>query len=562
MKAFLLAVVLLVSGEMVLGQTYSINTATWNGGTRSDPPGYTITNIVGVIKRYNGATYNHYNPTFRVVKDKYLTQFNEADFPNPIGVIGQNRDFFLFQGTNEIIGDSGVIVFDTVYFNIGAGNTMNITNSNMGMYNDSLDNEEDIVVYQPPGSIVVGARLYFNNGITNTNRSKPVQGAIVFPNNADYVGGLTDAQHVNGFVSEVNYPFVPDQPEGHNGAFTYPVGNGNLVYQLTRSGTFNAIDRTITVGWVEGDPDVTADPTNPSAGINHTTGSFLGGSISSITKIGFWDWHIQSIEEEEFNPLSLPHPQSITVAIPDFTGLPGLSPADLRLVGFNESTNKWEDLSGGPNAVSLAKGSLLSGTIPAGVTIKALAVGSINAILPVSFVSFSVKGDGCKVKLQWQTGMEQNNSHFVVERSSNGQQFTTIARVESVGNSNSLQTYHFTDDAPVTGAVNYYRVTQVDFDGKQKSTDVRSIRMQCDGSAVALRAYPNPVSNQLNIQTGKTVVQVNVLTTNGQPVLKHVPSRNTGGTFSISMHAVQSGIYLLQLINKDGTTDVLKLVKQ
>lgn len=562
MKSFLLLFGALIVGNVVSAQPYNISSGTWNGTPFSDPPGYTITVVPGVTKRINGVRYEHNNHTFRVI-NKFITQANDPLFPDPAGQAGQNVDYFLYQGANEINGEMGAITFDTVYFNIGSGNIMNIINYNPGFVFDVPDPEDAFETpgYHPPGSMTISARLYFNNGITNTNRTQPVRGAIVFANSANYVGGLTDAQHVNGFVSEYNYLSLPLQPVGHGGDFTFPVGNASSVYQLRRQGTFAEEAVTLTVGWVDGDPDVIADPTN-SLGVNPTTPAYLGAGINSVTKVGFWDWHIQPIDEESFNAQSLSNPQTITVSIPDYTGLPGLSAADLRLVGFNRATSKWEDLSGAPNATGLTKGSTLTGVIPAGVTITALAVGSTSTILPVDFISFTAKGDGCKVNLQWQTGMEQNNSHFIVERSNNGIQFNTIARVEAVGNSNTVQTYKFTDEAPVTGSTNYYRITQVDFDGKRTSSNVRSVRIQCDGSAVALRAYPNPVTSQVNVQTGKAVTQINLLNTNGQSVLKYAPSRNTGGTFSINMHAVQSGIYLLQLINKDGTTDVIKLVKQ
>jgi hypothetical protein len=66
----------------------------------------------------------------------------------------------------------------------------------------------------------------------------------------------------------------------------------------------------------------------------------------------------------------------------------------------------------------------------------------------------------------------------------------------------------------------------------------------------------------VNIQSGKAVAQVNVVASNGQTVMKYVPSQNQGGTFSLNIQRVQKGIYLLQVVNKDGTIDVIKLLKQ
>ena len=528
-------------------------------GTHSDEPDNGTT-VPGIANRLGGVRYNHTNSLFTVNGGGgWLTQFNYGPFPDSYGRTSNNTDYFLYQGTNEIAGDGGIIVFDTVRFNIGAGNTMNITNHRQGI----------VTPYgEVSGGITVGRALYFNNGITTTNRLFPVQSAIVFVNSAFYNGGLTDEQHVDGFVSEVNYPDGDNLPLGHNGDFTFPVGNGSNVYPLRRQGTFADPDHILTVGWVNGDPNTTADPTQGD--VNPTGPGFHETGIQGIVPVGFWDWHymdatIPDPSGEDFKGAeALTEAQTITVSIPDLdVNYSGFTAADLRLVGYDPrpGQSKWI-LLGTTGASGLTKGSLLTGIIPAGQLITAIAIGSTNNIvLPVTFTSFTVKADGCKALLEWQTGMELNNSHFVVERSSNGNEFTAIGRVGAVGNSNSLHTYRFTDETPA-GGVNYYRITQVDFDGKHSSTNIKAIRIQCNGNAAAIKAYPNPATSQVNIQSGKAVAQVNVVSGNGQTVMKYVPSQNQGGTFSLNIQRIQKGIYLLQVVNKDGTIDVIKLLKQ
>jgi hypothetical protein len=557
MKIILLTLIAVVFSVGGMAQTYSIPSTDFAAGTYSDPPGSTQTYVssgITVWRRATGATvrYNHLNSLF-LVDGRWFTQFNDGPNAGDWGMPGNNTDYFLYQGDNEIAGDGGIIVFDTVHFDIG-NNTMSITN-----YNVSSANPLNFYRGQPPGGIVIAKKLLFNNGITTTNRENPLTGAIVFVNNADYTGGLTDAQHVNGYVSEVNNENNP-QVRGHAGNFTFPVGSDNAVYQLNRQGVFEETDSILTVSWINMDPNLpgTEDPTQNS----HNLTDNLPEGITAIAKQGFWDWHFQESDNITGAALAMVNDQIITVSIPDLSGYPGLQANQLRLIGYDPIIGSWIDLSGGPNATGLAKGSTLQGTIPGGQVISAIAIGSTNnVILPVSFSAFTVKADGCKALLEWQTGMEQNNSHFVVERSTNGNDFTAIGRVGAVGNSNSLNTYRFTDEAPSSG-VNYYRITQVDFDGKHSSTDIKAIRIQCNGNAVAIKAYPNPATSQVNIQSGKAVAQVNVVSSNGQTVMKYVPSQNQGGTFSLNIQRVQKGIYLLQVVNKDGTVDVIKLLKQ
>lgn len=524
-----------------------------------------LTTVSAHVMRTNGTIYRHTNreiifsPGEIPLGDTYgwLTQFN--DVIAGFGAPGNNVDSFLFQG-NNIISGNNIVSFDTVYFNIGTSNTMSITN-----YQKPYELSDPTFWGNPPGGMAVARRLYFNNGLTTTNRNYPVNGAIVFVNNADYRNTTvaSDAQHVDGFITEVNYNSHPGAP-GHGGSFIYPVGNSTEMYQLQRTGIFTEEFETLTVGWVDGDPNTTPDLTSlvPSetGTINATDISHLDG-LSSIIGVGFWDWHYQSMVETGGEALAMATDQNITVYIPNLTGLAGtLTKDDLRLSGWNPNTSKWINLGGTSGASGLTKGSTLSGVIPAGLTITALSIGSTIIVLPVTFGEFTVKPVNCTALLQWTTLTEQNNSHFNVERSRDRVNFTTIARVGAAGNSNTEKKYEFKDESPLSGR-SYYRVTQVDFDGKNSSTQPVRIDMNCDNAS--LKVYPNPASNQLTITAGKAIAQVNILSSSGQAVMKFIPSLSqAGGIFNMNIQSIQSGIYIVQVINKDGSIELVKLLKK
>lgn len=556
MKPFLLLIAAMICTSLTRGQ-YLIPAGEIPAGTHNDVPDNGGTQVPDITIRKGDVRYNHLNPLFTVNNGgAWLTQFNEGPFPTPFGTTSTNSDYFLNTGTNEIAGTQGIIVFDTVHFDIGAGNVMRITNTRQG---------EFIAYGEVSGGIMIGAALFFNNGITTTARLEPVNGAIVFVNNSFYSGGLTDVQHVDGFVSEINYPEGNNLPVGHSGDFTFPVGNANAVYPLRRQGEFEDALKSITVGWIDGDPNTTDDPTQLE--LNPTDPAHLESGIEGIVPVGFWDWHVLDATEENPSGLvfmgagTLMEDQTITVAIPALNlNYSGFTAADLRLMGYDPINNQWIKL-GNTGASGLTKGSTLSGIIPGGKLITAIAIGSTaNIILPVSFISFTAKADGCKALLEWQTGMEQNNSHFNVERSSNGTAFEIIGQVKAAGNSNTTQTYRFTDKAPFAGT-NYYRITQVDFDGKYSSTEVRSVRTACSAES-PLKVYPNPARNEIHIQNGKAIAGINIVATNGQVVMKYAPAQNQAGLFNLNIQQLQNGIYLLQVVNKDGTIDAIKLLKQ
>lgn len=87
--------------------------------------------------------------------------------------------------------------------------------------------------------------------------------------------------------------------------------------------------------------------------------------------------------------------------------------------------------------------------------------------LPVTLTHFSgARAQGAKVvNLTWATANEQNNAYFRVERSEDSKSFESLAQVSGAGNSTKAQSYSFTDNRPLAG-VAYYRLRQIDFDGK------------------------------------------------------------------------------------------------
>jgi len=88
------------------------------------------------------------------------------------------------------------------------------------------------------------------------------------------------------------------------------------------------------------------------------------------------------------------------------------------------------------------------------------------AALVVTLSSFTATKKETSVLLNWQTANEQNNAYFIVERSNgSNMSFKEAGRISSLGNSSKPQQYYFEDVNPFGGG-NYYRLKQVDADGK------------------------------------------------------------------------------------------------
>jgi hypothetical protein len=116
---------------------------------------------------------------------------------------------------------------------------------------------------------------------------------------------------------------------------------------------------------------------------------------------------------------------------------------------------------------------------------------------PVTFISLNAAASGSAIRVSWSTATEKDNAYFIVYRASDGSSFTPIATVAASGNSTSLQNYTYLDRSAPAGAV-YYKIVQVDTDGKTSSTHIITYE---NLSPFMVTVFPNPfnVSTRLTI---------------------------------------------------------------
>ncbi|MEM8582944.1 MAG: T9SS type A sorting domain-containing protein [Bacteroidota bacterium] len=113
-------------------------------------------------------------------------------------------------------------------------------------------------------------------------------------------------------------------------------------------------------------------------------------------------------------------------------------------------------------------------------------------VLPVELVSLRAAATSRQTGwLTWITATETENSHFEIERSTDGQRWRQIGRVEGYGNSDVARNYQFEDVRPGSG-INYYRLKQVDYDGAFEYSHVVFADMK-SGDDRDLSIFPNPI---------------------------------------------------------------------
>lgn len=123
----------------------------------------------------------------------------------------------------------------------------------------------------------------------------------------------------------------------------------------------------------------------------------------------------------------------------------------------------------------------------------------LSALLPVELSYFEASKQGRNVLLSWRTASEQNSDYFDIEHSSDGLAFTSVGRRNGSGTSNEPREYTFVHNRPVSG-LNYYRLKQVDFNGKFSYSDITSVLMTATPTRQKrLNISPNPFDNELTI---------------------------------------------------------------
>ncbi len=202
------------------------------------------------------------------------------------------------------------------------------------------------------------------------------------------------------------------------------------------------------------------------------------------------------------------------------------------------------------------------------LTIDDLAV-VVKGILPVSFTSFKGERKGAENLLSWTTATEVNNAGFELQRSADGINFTTLTYVDSKapnGNSSAALTYNFADIKPLIGS-GYYRLKQLDKDGKSSLSEVVLIKGVKPSKLELVSVYPNPVINVLNVgiaslKADKVTFIVSDIT--GKTIISKVMNVVSGDNLlPIDVANLANGTYTVKVICADGCeTAIQKFVKQ
>lgn len=188
-------------------------------------------------------------------------------------------------------------------------------------------------------------------------------------------------------------------------------------------------------------------------------------------------------------------------------------------------------------------------------------VGVPDAALPVTWLDVQAKGNNDHNLISWTVGSEQNNNRFDVQISRDGNSFTTLGSIRSLGNTNSRRVYNFKHLKPEAG-INYYRILQVDADGKSSMSKVVFVRSSASANARPF-VFPTVASSSITLNMGELVttpVQWELFSSDMRLIKRSANISNFVQT-GIDVSTLPAGSYFLR-ISKNGTQQSLKFVKQ
>ena len=173
-------------------------------------------------------------------------------------------------------------------------------------------------------------------------------------------------------------------------------------------------------------------------------------------------------------------------------------------------------------------------------------------VVPIKLLSFTCAANGNTANVNWQSAEEINADKYIVEYSSDGRNFQSIATILAKG-SNSK--YNYTHQQ-VSGT-GFYRLKMIDKDGSFKYSEIRVVKFDNkNGFTIA----PNPANEVVFVFTknNEAIKSIQLLSVDGK-LLKTVNDYNSGE--GISIYNLAKGTYILKAVYKNGETEYGRVIK-
>lgn len=380
---------------------------------------------------------------------------------------------FTGNSTQNIFGSGTINICDLEINNSATGNNL-ILNTPIEII-DSLVLRDGIIVSTSTDNLTLRAGSATNGGKTTT--------------------------YIDGPVSKIG-----------NTDFNFPVGRNN-VYGEIQVSDFNGA--TIT-------DKFTAEYFREEHPSSFQDSSSYGGAnngLFNVSTIEYWDL------SRDLGAASC------NMALTWRGGNSAISNLSEITIAHYSSLDNWDTVS------ATVTGSLDSGVVASKSRVSSFSPFTFgskgeNNPLPVDLLYFRATSKKQTVALEWETASELNNDYFEVLRSEDGEEFETLKEVIGQGTKNTNTKYVEEDEKPLPG-VAYYKLKQVDFDGKFTYSEIESVRFE--DLNVFFNIYPNPTS--------------------GEEINLNLKSENIQGSVTIEIQSMQGKKLFNETFRVDSDSD-------
>jgi len=192
-------------------------------------------------------------------------------------------------------------------------------------------------------------------------------------------------------------------------------------------------------------------------------------------------------------------------------------------------------------------------------TSTSIVVNKLGSTLPAVWGDFNALAkNNNRVNLNWSTLQESNVSHYTVEYSANGRDYTSIGTVAATGNTTNVTNYSFVHSTPDVQKTNYYRIRQSDLDGKTAYSVIRPVRFS-KGTVAPILVTPNPVRDRLQLSVQAENIRIMLVDLSGR-TLKNMNLQP--GNHELSVTELAPGMYHLVIFQDGLRLETQKLIKQ
>jgi|GEM_PF-1471444 len=186
---------------------------------------------------------------------------------------------------------------------------------------------------------------------------------------------------------------------------------------------------------------------------------------------------------------------------------------------------------------------------------------------PITLLNFDATPSNDIVKLNWSTASEINNDYFEIQHSKNAKDWELVAKQKGAGNHNGILSYDAIDETPYNGT-SYYRLKQVDYDGKYDYSEIKVVTITKQISGLSVKLYPNPtngndvnvVINNLQKNTRISIEIKDLLGNNISTLANEIANGNKTLTLATSNFA-EGAYFITFIIDGNHTTHKLIVTK-